>query len=137
MSTDRVRQQPCAACHYRRDVPSGLWMHDEYEKLRRYDEPTSEQPMATFQCHATPEFYCHGWAVVHSNRGREFELLALRFALMRGPVGRVPEPAVPLFESGNAAADFGARDIARPSRAARAMQRKLLGRYPRLQKKQR
>jgi len=127
----RVRTQPCEACPYRCDVPSGVWATEEYDKLRAYDLPTGEQPVATFQCHATPDFYCHGWAVVHSNRGRAFELLALRLALLNGPVGMVP-PIVPLFASGNEAADHGQRDIAKPKPRARKTMKKLVQRYPRL-----
>lgn len=42
---------PCASCPYRRDVPSGVWAPEEYEKLRRYDAPTMEQPPQVFLCH--------------------------------------------------------------------------------------
>lgn len=123
-----VRTQPCAACPYRTDVPSGVWQEHEYEKLRDYDDPTFNQPVATFQCHASPEFYCHGWAVCHSNRGHEYDLLAFRF----WPPDSIPEAAVPLFESGNAAADHGERDIDNPPPEAHAMMSTLLGRYERL-----
>jgi hypothetical protein len=102
---------PCTACPYRQDVPSGLWAENEYEKLRDYDLPTSCQPMASFFCHATPEHICHGWAVVHSNRGHEYDLLALRM----WPHGEVPEPGVPLFASGNEAADWGEQGIEEPT----------------------
>lgn len=128
----RIRTQACAACPYRRDVASGVWAAEEYDKLVAYDAPTAEQPIATFQCHATPDFYCHGWAVVHSNRGSAYELLALRFALLRGPVGQIPEPAVPLFESGAEAAEHGKRSIAKPTRRARKTMDRLKARYPRL-----
>ena len=83
----------------------------EYEKLRDYDEPTGYQPFAVFACHATPEHLCHGWAVVHSNRGHEYDLLALR--LHGNP--SIPEAAVPLFDSGNEAADHGQADNEAPS----------------------
>ena len=106
-----IRSMPCTACPYRQDVPSGLWAVHEYEKLRDYDLPTPDQPMATFFCHATPEHVCHGWAVVHSNRGHEHDLLALRM----WPHGDVPDPGVPLFSSGNEAADHGQADIEEPS----------------------
>lgn len=123
-----VRQTPCPQCPYRRDVPSGVWAHEEYEKLRRYDAETPAQPVEGFSCHATPERYCHGWAVVHTSRGHECDLLALRFG---GDV-EIPEPAVPLFASGNEAANHGQRDIAHPSAdALDAMT--TLRRYPRLQ----
>lgn len=126
--TDRIRAQPCEFCPYRRDVPSGVWSATDYEKLPPYDEPTGNQPLASFACHATPAFDCHGWAVVHSNRGPEHELLALR--LQGSP--DVPEPAVPLFDSGAGAAAHGMRDIEAPGDHAVDAQAKLLMRYSRL-----
>lgn len=125
-----IRSMPCSACPYRQDVPSGLWEAHEYEKLRDYDNPTFAQPMATFGCHATPEHLCHGWAVVHTSRGNEFDLLALRF----GSHGPVPEAGVPLFASGNEAADWGQRDLDDPSDEALDAMDKLLRKYPRLQR---
>jgi hypothetical protein len=122
------RSQPCSSCPYRRDVPSGVWSRDEYEKLRDYDNPTGEQPFAVFACHATPEHYCHGWAVVHTSRGHEFDLLALR--LHGSPP--IPEAAVPLFDSGNDAADHGQADLEDPSDDATEVVEKLLRKYPRL-----
>lgn len=121
-----VRSQPCSACPYRRDVPSGVWVADEYIKLVQYDQPTPEQPLRTFACHATPEHHCHGWAVVHSSRGHEFDLLALRFA---PPEGGIPEPGVPLFASGTEAAQHGLRDVDAPSPAAEDTVGRLLRKY--------
>jgi len=126
-----VRREPCSVCPYRRDVPSGVWAHHEYEKLRDYDLPTSEQPFAVFACHATPEHYCHGWAVVHENRGHEHELIALRIS--RRWDGLLPEAHVPLFASGNEAADHGQADIKRPSQEAKDAVSRLTRKYPRLQ----
>ena len=34
MNKQEVRSQPCSSCPYRKDVPSGVWAHHEYEKLR-------------------------------------------------------------------------------------------------------
>jgi hypothetical protein len=109
-------------------VPSGVWAHEEYEKLRRYDKPTGEQPVGAFSCHATPEKLCHGWVVVHTSRGHAFDLLALR--LLFEPV-HIPAPAVPLFESGNEAADHGQKSIDRPDADALRAMGSLL-RYPRI-----
>jgi len=132
-SEHRVRSQPCEFCPYREDVPSGVWAAHEYEKLVEYDKPTYDQPPMPFGCHATPEFYCHGWAVCHSNRGHAFALLALRFVEMStGAEVEIPEPAVPLFESGADAAFHGMADIERPSEEAVAAYDKLQDRYPRL-----
>ena len=124
-----VRSQPCSSCPYRQDVPSGVWSFDEYEKLRDYDNETFDQPFAVFACHATPEHLCHGWAVVHTNRGNEYDLIALR---IWPPSGGVPEAAVALFESGNDAADHGQAAIDDPDPAAIATQRRLMKKYPRL-----
>lgn len=122
-----VRPQPCEACPYRRDVASGVWAHHEYEKLRDYDKPTFAQPPAVFGCHAAPGSLCHGWAVVHTSRGHEFDLLALRFQPTE-----VPPAAIPLFASGSEAADHGQRDIKRPKAKARATMTRLLSKHKRL-----
>lgn len=124
----QVRSAPCSACPYRRDVASGVWGHHEYEKLREYDRPTGEQPFEAFSCHATPDHLCHGWASVHNTRGRENELLSLR--LEGNP--EVPECNVPLFASGNEAADHGQRDIDAPSEQAEDTMVRLMRKYPRL-----
>ena len=128
---DQVRKEPCSTCPYRKDVPSGVWAEHEYEKLRDYDEPTYNQPMGTFGCHATPDHYCHGWAVVHTSRGNEYDLLALR---VWGNGVEIPPAAVPLFASGNEAADHGERDLEAPSEQAMNTVDRLVRKYPRLQK---
>jgi hypothetical protein len=117
------------ACPYRRDVPSGVWAAHEYDKLVDYDRPTAEQPRAPFMCHATPEVYCHGWAVVHCSRGHENDLLALRVERFRG---EIPEERAPLFSSGAEAAEHGKRDIDNPSDEAIAVATRLSGKYTRL-----
>lgn len=123
-----IRGEPCAACPYRQDAPSGVWAPHEYDKLRAYDAPTGDQPLAAFVCHATPEHFCHGWAVVHTSRGSEFDLLALRLH-GRPPV---PAPGVPLFASGNEAADHGQREVEAPSEEATETMQRLLRKNPRL-----
>ena len=128
-----IRAQPCEACPYRRDVPSGMWHADEYLKLPPYDAPTQEQPAAPFLCHATPDFFCHGWAVVGMTRGHAYELLSLRlYEALGGEASMVPEPKVPLFGSGLEAAEHGLRAIRRPGKKARALMDKLRERYGRL-----
>jgi hypothetical protein len=125
---DKVRPQPCSTCPYRRDVPSGVWAFEEYERLRPYDRETFAQPLSGFSCHVNPEAFCCGWAVVHSSRGHEFELLALRLA----GVFEVPEVSVSLFPSGAQAADHGQAEVRLPSPAAVEVGRRLLRKYPRL-----
>jgi hypothetical protein len=126
---EEIRSMPCSSCPYRRDVPSGVWAHSEYQKLRDYDAPTGDQPFAAFACHASPEVLCHGWAVVHSNRGHQYDLLALRLML---PHPKIPPAGVPLFGSGNEAADHGQRDIEAPGAEARRTTDRLLRKYERL-----
>ena len=121
--------RPCESCPYRRDVPSGVWSAEEYEKLRGYDEPMWAQPCAVFQCHQTGRDdrdgrLCAGWVGVHGD-----ELLILRIGVARGHV----DPAVwdystdvPLFGSGTEAAEHGERDIEHPSGKATAMVAKIL-----------
>lgn len=120
-----VRSLPCSVCPYRRDCPQGVWGSEEYDKLRPYDAETWGQPTAGFRCHATPDHYCHGWAVVHMSRGHEFELLALR---IRWPDGGIPTAgAVSLFGSGGEAAEHGQTA---PSAAAIAAMQRLVRKYP-------
>lgn len=116
-------RRPCVSCPYRRDVPSGVWAAEEYEKLRAYDLPTMEQPPGVFLCHqhdqgAPGSRVCSGWAGCHDGD----ELLALRVAVMRDTMTvetaeavRDYRSSVPLFESGDAAADHGLADITHPS----------------------
>lgn len=128
-----VRKQPCSSCPYRRDVPSGVWAEKTYDLLIPYDNVTGEQPPNPFGCHSTPEHFCHGWAVVHMNRGSEYELLSLRIAAFSGGERvEIPEAAVPLFSSGTEAAEHGKRDIMNPSDEAKAVVEKLQGKYERL-----
>lgn len=44
-------KNPCGSCPYRRDVPSGIWSEEEYDKLPQYDLPTGDQPPNVFLCH--------------------------------------------------------------------------------------
>lgn len=123
-----VRGGPCQACPYRRDVPSGIWHPDEYAKLPPYDAPTALQPAATFHCHATPEALCHGWAVVHSERGHAFELLAQRIWPFEVPIGGT----TPLFGSGTEAALHGLADVDDPTGEAQAAMARLLAKHAHL-----
>jgi hypothetical protein len=103
-----------------------VWSAAEYDKLRDYDAPTYAQPTAAFSCHATPEHLCNGWAVVGG-----YDLLAIRLLELRGPVA-IPAESVPLFATGNEAADHGQRDIDNPSPEACAAVERLMGKYDRL-----
>ena len=109
-----------------------MWAAEEYLKLPPYDAPTQDQPAVPFLCHATPDFFCHGWAVVGMSHGHDHELLSLRLAQAFGHPQVVPEPKVPLFGSGLEAAEHGLRAIRRPGKKARALMDKLRERYGRL-----
>ncbi|RIT36737.1 hypothetical protein D2E76_15870 [Mycobacteroides abscessus] len=120
--------RPCESCPYRTDVPSGIWAAEEYDKLRRYDRATGEQPMNMFQCHqadagSAQSRICAGWAGCHGE-----ELFALRIAVFTGRIStetyeaaaRYSSP-VELFDTGEAAARHGQSEIDRPGRAARTL----------------
>jgi hypothetical protein len=114
----QCRTEPCETCPYRRDVPSGVWMAHEYEKLTEYDKPTGEQPPSIFYCHTSTDFVCTGWAQCHDRNPRGHELLALRFAAMCDRVLKIPKRTVALFKSGAEAAAHGLREIEAPGRRA-------------------
>lgn len=109
-------KNPCSTCPYRKDVPSGVWHYEEYEKLRGYDDNTA---LSVFMCHqssvANVEMACKGWVMVHQNS------VAVRLACMTRQIDHRTcfEPTeVELYESGNAAADAGQRHIKRPRKKA-------------------
>lgn len=111
---------PCGSCPYRRDVPSGIWAQDEYDKLPSYDGETWAQNVSTFMCHQRDGKVCGGWLACHDPR----ELLALRFEAMTRSI----DPAVfdyatdvPVFSSGAEARAHGMRDLDNPGKAARRM----------------
>jgi hypothetical protein len=125
-----IRKESCTACPYRRDVPSGVWAAQEYDKLAQYDAETGEQPPGAFMCHATPDVHCHGWAVVHGRQDHAHEPLAFRFAGINPD--DIPPEGVPLFSSGTEACEHGKRDIKNPSEEAKAVVERLMGKYDRL-----
>lgn len=125
MTTLIVASNPCATCPYRKDVPSGVWHHDEYERLRKFDDEPRADNLGTFLCHQTnvcgKEIACKGWLMVHR------ESVAVRLAMLRGHIDEsaFSPTDVALHDSGNAAADFGQRDIERPRRTALKVMQKL------------
>lgn len=121
-----VNKNPCTTCPYRKDVPSGVWAQEEYEKLRDYDREDERMALATFLCHqstvAGRNMACKGWVMVHR------ESVAVRVACAKGQLDYrtcFEETDVELYESGNAAADAGERQIKRPGREAQAAMFKL------------
>lgn len=133
-----VAKNPCAACPYRKDCPSGVWDASEYDKLPAYDADTAEQPAGVFLCHDgdAETRLCRGWLDVH----KADELLAIRLAGAFGAdLTRVYEAAreptaIPLFGSGREACEHGKRDIETPSEAAIVATVKLVRRHSRLRK---
>lgn len=105
---------PCRSCPYRRDVPSGIWAAEEYQKLPLYDGETMDQLPALFYCHQQDGKLCAGWVGCHDTD----HLLALRFQRVAPEVYDYVSP-VPLFDSGAEAAAHGMAEIERPRLAAR------------------
>jgi hypothetical protein len=104
--------------------------------LADFDKPTDEQPISYFACHATTEFICHGWAVVHGRQEDDHDLLGLRVLAAMGAfdyddLAQIEE-GVPLFSSGTEAAEHGKRDILNPSRGAQEVVARLAAKYERL-----
>lgn len=122
-----INRAPCQSCPYRRDVPSGIWHAEEYDKILPFDNETMFQPPRVFLCHQANGCLCRGWLDTHGS-----ELLALRLACIKGEVdpeavGKALEegPAVPVFESAAQAAAHGRKSIKRPGRKAREMVSKI------------
>lgn len=116
----KAHVKPCVSCPYRKDCPSGVWHESEYEKLRAYDD---NMTLDMFLCHTESEKLCRGWLSVHS------ESVAVRLLMMRGKVASAEvyaDPPVPLFGSGNKAADHGQKQIKRPTHHARKMIARLI-----------
>ncbi|MFF7415791.1 DUF6283 family protein [Streptomyces lydicus] len=121
--------RPCESCPYRRDVPAGIWAGEEYEKLRRYDADTPNQPTGMFQCHqadgdSNARRICAGWVGCHEGE----HLLALRLAVIDRSIDLTTfraaieyDSPVPLFPSGSAAAAHGEAGIDSPAEDARRM----------------
>ena len=126
MSIHAPAPKPCASCPYRRDVPSGVWSADEYEKLTGYDREFGYQPPAVFQCHQNERDdpkarLCAGWVATHGPDN----LLAIRLApaLERMDLAEFAATmnyttTVAVFASGTEVAEHGMRDIECPSEAA-------------------
>jgi hypothetical protein len=116
-----VRPRPCPTCPYRKDVPSGIWDATEYNKLPLYDGETWEQPLGAFHCHSTPEQLCAGWVGCHDMDNA----LSVRLIRDLDPAVYEYKSPVPLFSSGEEAAEHGLRDLENPSPEAEAVVDKL------------
>jgi hypothetical protein len=102
-------------------------MHPEYAMLPQFDKPTFAQPQGIFACHQQDGHLCAGWVGCHDMS----ENLGLRLAYYGGwmepeEIARTLDyvSPIPLFGSGQEAADHGMRDIDNPDvRARRAAER--------------
>lgn len=123
----RPAKVPCSTCPYRRDVPSGIWAADEYDKLPLFDGDVPDQIMAgatgLFHCHQRDGSLCAGWVACHDMENN----LAVRLSM------RLVDPAVfdyaspvPVFGSGAEAAEHGKRDLGAPGPGARRKIARLL-----------
>lgn len=123
---DPPAARPCGSCPYRRDVPSGLWDAEEYQKLPGFDGDTSTQTASIFLCHRQNGRACAGWAGVHDME----DSLGLRLACSMGGV-EDPEPFwdyqtdVELFDSGAETCEHGMEQIDNPTEKGRAAIAKL------------
>jgi len=108
-------KKPCGSCPYRRDVPSGIWSAEEYDKLPGYDGEMWMQPHLLFMCHQQDGCLCGGWLITHGVNN----LLALRVhARELDPSVWSYVSDVKCFASGAEAAAMGKVDIDNPSPAA-------------------
>jgi hypothetical protein len=122
--------RPCESCPYRRNVPSGVWVAEEYAKLPAYDRPTAEQPAGLFLCHQQDGRACAGWAGCHDMS----QSLALRFASISGVPAETIDALldyvspVPLWPTGVAAAEHGMTEVDAPGDTADRLIGKLVRR---------
>jgi hypothetical protein len=131
VSAREPARKPCATCPYRRDVPSGVWAPDEYTKLPPYDEETPYQPMGLFHCHQQDGRLCAGWVGCHDME----QNLAVRIGVSTGSLSEEVLDAVldystevPLFASGQEAAEHGLAGVEAPPPEAHQAMAKVLRR---------
>lgn len=126
MSVRGPAPRPCESCPYRRDVPSGVWAAEEYEKLPAYDRETMHQPPGVFLCHQQDGRVCAGWVGCHDMS----QSLGLRFAAHSMDPADVAAcldytSPTPLFKSGTEAAAHGLAGLERPGAVARRVMQKI------------
>lgn len=116
---------PCGSCPYRKDVPSGVWAPEEYEKLPKYDGETFTQPFSVFMCHQQDGRLCAGWVATHDMD----QCLGIRMNHYRiddlEAVLDYTTPT-PLWASGEEAAAHGMAAVENPDAKAQAVVAKLL-----------
>lgn len=120
-------KRPCPSCPYRRDVPSGVWVIEEYAKLPLYDGETFEQPPGFFMCHQQDGRPCAGWVACHDmDQSLAFRLAATNMDEQTARAILDYETDVEVFSSGREAAEHGVRDIVKPGPEARQQMDRLL-----------
>lgn len=112
-------EAPCVSCPYRKDVPSGVWAAEEYQKLPQYDGEIMDQLQngghALFLCHQMNNALCSGWLGCHGPTN----LLAMRLMSEKVELNTFDYTTdIPLFASGAEAAAHGMRDIDTPNAPA-------------------
>lgn len=116
----RAPHAPCVTCPYRRDVPSGVWAREEYEKLPAYDLPTPDQPTGVFCCHTDPGRVCGGWAACHDLDHSLSVRVGTALGYLDAHALTTYTTTVPVWDSGLAAHDRGVADVDDPGPAALA-----------------
>lgn len=115
---------PCGSCPYRKDVPPGIWVAEEYAKLPPYDGDTGEQIInggtALFYCHQNDGHLCAGWVGCHDAN----HLAAFRLQPVAEECFTYVSP-IPLFASGAEAAAHGMSGVDAPPPEARRHMAKL------------
>lgn len=119
---------PCGSCPYRVDVPSGIWVLDEYLKLIEYDKETPFQPHGIFLCHRQDGRVCAGWCAAHDME----HSLAIRVGYSDGRLDSKTFDAIvgyqtstEVFGSGAEAAQHGIARINNPDAAAKRVMAKM------------
>src|SRR3954470_1603415 len=126
--TREPAKNPCGSCPYRQDVPAGVWAEEEYAKLPAYDEPeTFMQPIGLFHCHQQDGRLCAGWVGCHDMEHNFALRVNARFLspkVIDAILGY--QTKVPLFGSGQEAADHGRSGIENPDLRARKTVAKII-----------
>lgn len=114
-----VPANPCSTCPYRKDVPSGVWAREEYDKLPQWDDPMNFA--GTFLCHqADRKAICRGWAEVHGNNFNCRVAVSLAHNISEEP------SRYPLYKSGAEARRAGIKALDKPSAKACAAISKII-----------
>jgi hypothetical protein len=119
----KINRAPCTSCPYRKDVPSGIWVKEEYDKILPYDGEMWVQPRGVFLCHQNDGSLCRGWLDCHGDN-----LLAVRLLCSRGDatsaamIKALDEgPAVAVFNSAADASKHGRKAIRKPGKRAQVL----------------